>query len=72
MKMNYNLAQSQLFYEIAPSYRVIVWRNRTFLLTLRQNINDAIVYVTPFGLYDNMYARKVTKQIMADDLFKKG
>ena len=30
------------------------------------------VYLTPFGLYDNMYARKVTKQIIADDLFKKG
>lgn len=38
--MNYNLAQSLLFYEIAPVYRVIIWRNRMFLLTLRQNINN--------------------------------
>ena len=29
------------------------------------------VYVTPFGLYNNMYARRVNKQIRADDLFKK-
>ena len=38
--MNYNLAQSWLFYEIAPVYRVIIWRNRIFLLTLRQIIKN--------------------------------
>ena len=88
----YNLAQFQLFCEIAPNYSVIIWRNQAFLLTLRQNIDDEItkayasrveqrlrtfrkvtntkksfskVYVTSFGLYGDMYARKVTKQIIA-------
>lgn len=118
------MAQSQLFHPIAPNNNIIIWRNRAFLLTLRQNINDAIwnllidrkdktisicemkyaegdyeitkayashveqrlrtfrkvtgtkksfsiVFVTPFGLYNNMYARKVNKQIIANDLFKK-
>ena len=32
---------------------------------------DLKKYVTPFGLYSNMYARKVNKQVTADDLFRK-
>jgi hypothetical protein len=41
-RIYYNLAQSQFFCEIAPNYSIIIWRNQAFLLTLRQNINDAI------------------------------
>ena len=36
----------------------------------RAIIGREIVYVTPFGLYNNMYARKVNKQVTADNLFK--
>jgi len=38
--MSYNLAQSHKKVKIAPVYRAIIWRNRIFLLTLRQNINN--------------------------------
>ena len=34
------MAQSRLFCEIAPVYRVIIWRNRLFFVTLRQIINN--------------------------------
>lgn len=42
------------------------------LLIDRKDKTISTVYVTPFGLHNNMYARKVNKQIIADDLFKKG
>lgn len=60
------MALSQLFCKIAPYYNIIIWRNQIFLLTMRQNINDTI--------WKNrlLVVRKVTKQIIADDLFKKG
>jgi len=46
-------------------------RLRTFRKVTNTKKSFSKVYLTPFGLYDNMYARKVTKQIIADDLFKK-
>lgn len=36
------MAQSQYFSEIAPLYKLIIWRNRVFLLTLRQYLNMVI------------------------------
>ena len=38
--MSYNLAQSRKKVKIAPVYRIIIWRNLIFLLTLRQNVNN--------------------------------
>ena len=35
----YNSAQSSLFSEIAPGYKVISWRNLRFFRTLRRVIN---------------------------------
>ena len=61
------MAQSRLFYEIAPIYSIIIWRNRMNFLTLRQKINTNEIWKE----YNNMYARKVNKQVTADDLFKK-
>lgn len=60
-------------YEITKAYASRVeQRLRTFRKVTNTKKSFSKVYVTPFGLYDNMYARKVTKQIIADDLFKKG
>ena len=47
-------------------------RLRTFRKVTGTKKSFSTVYITPFGLYNNMYARKVNKQIIADDLFKKG
>jgi hypothetical protein len=58
-------------YEITKSYADRVeQRLRTFRKVTSTKKSFSKVYVTPFGLVDNMYARKVTKQITADDLFK--
>ena len=46
-------------------------RLRTFRKVTSTKKSFSIVYVTPFGLHNNMYARKVNKQITADDLFRK-
>jgi len=59
-------------YEITKAYASRVeQRLRTFRKVTNTKKSFSKVYITPFGLYDNMYARKVTKQIIADDLFKK-
>lgn len=57
-------------YEITKSYSAHVeQRLRTFKKVTNTKKSLSIVYVTPFGLYNNMYARKVNKQVTADDLF---
>lgn len=57
-------------YEITKAYATHVEdRLRTFRKVTDTKKSFSIVYVTPFGLYNNMYARKVNKQITADDLF---
>ena len=59
-------------YEITKAYAAHVeQRLRTFRKVTGTKKSFSTVYVTPFGLYNNMYARKVNKQITADDLFKK-
>ncbi len=59
-------------YEIAKAYASHVeQRLRTLRKVTLTRKSFSIVYVTPFGLYNNMYARKVNKQITADDLFRK-
>ena len=60
-------------YEITKAYaNRVEQRLRTFRKVTNTKKSFSKVYVTPFGLYNNMYARKVNKQITADDLFKKG
>ena len=60
-------------YEITKAYaKHVEQRLRTLRKATGTKKTFSTVYVTPFGLYNNMYARKVNKQIMADDLFKKG
>ncbi len=59
-------------YEITKAYDSHVERRlRIFRKVTSTKKSFSIVYVTPFGLRDNMYARKVNKQITADDLFRK-
>ncbi len=59
-------------YEITKAYYGhIEQRLRTFKKVTNTKKSFSIVYITPFGLYNNMYARKVNKQITADDLFRK-
>ena len=59
-------------YEITKAYaNHVEQRLRTFRKVTSTKKSFSIVYVTPFGLYNNMYARKVNKQITADDLFIK-
>ena len=59
-------------YEITKAYAShMEQRLRTFRKVTSTKKSFSIVYVTPFGLYNNMYARKVNKQITADDLFRK-
>ena len=58
-------------YEITKAYANYVdERLRTFRKVTKTKKSFLIVYVTPFGLYNNMYARKVNQQITADDLFR--
>lgn len=57
-------------YEITKTYAAHVEKRlRTFRKVTSTKKSFAIVYVTPFGLYDNMYARQANRQITADDLF---
>ena len=59
-------------YEITKAYaNHVEQRLRTFRKVTSTKKSFSIVYVTPFGLYNNMYSRKVNKQITADDLFSK-
>ena len=57
-------------YEITKAYAAhIEQRLRTFQKVTKTKKTLNMVYVTPFGLRNNMYARKVSKQVIADDLF---
>ena len=57
-------------FEITKAYASRVeQRLRTFRKVTGTKKSFSTVYITPFGLYNNMYARKVTKQIIADNLF---
>lgn len=59
-------------YEITKAYSGYVEdRLRTFRKVTNTKKSFSIVYITPFGLSNNMYARKVNRQVTADDLFKK-
>ncbi len=59
-------------YEITKAYANYVdQRLRTFRKVTKTRKSFSIVYITPFGLVSNMYARKVNKQVIADDLFVK-
>lgn len=59
-------------YEITKAYaNRVEHKLRTFRKVTGTKKSFSIVYVTPFGPYNNMYARKVNKQVTADDLFKK-
>ena len=58
-------------YEITKTYaHHVEQRLRTFRTVTGTKKSFSIVYITPFGLYNNMYARQVHKQVTADDLFK--
>ena len=58
-------------YEITKAYAAIVEKRlRMFRKVTKTKKSFSVVYVTPFGLYDNMYARQVNRQITADDLFR--
>lgn len=58
-------------YEITKAYaNHVEKRLRVFRKVTNTKKSFSIVYVTPFGLHNNMYARKVNQQITADDLFK--
>ncbi len=57
-------------YEITKAYAARVeQRLRTFRKVTNSRKSISQVYITPFGLLNNMYARKVNGQITADDLF---
>ncbi|MGN0190364.1 MAG: ATP-binding protein, partial [Candidatus Cryptobacteroides sp.] len=62
---------SQREYEITKPYAKRVDDSlRTFRKVTKTKKSFSLVYVTPSGLYDNMYARQINRQITADDLFK--
>lgn len=57
-------------YEITKAYASLVEKRlRIFRKVTKTRKSFSVVYVTPFGLYDNMYARQVNRQVTADDLF---
>lgn len=58
-------------YEISKAYDKLVQdRLRTFRKVTKTTKTLALAYVTPQGLHDNMYARKVPLQITAEHLFE--
>ncbi len=58
-------------YVIDKSYdKHVQDRLRTFKEVEKTSKSLQVAYVTPYGLYNNAYARKVKKQITADHLFK--
>lgn len=58
-------------YEINKSYdKRVQDRLRTFKKITRTSKSISVAYITPLGLYDNMYSRKSIKQITANHLFK--
>ena len=58
-------------YEITKAYaNHVEQRLNTFRNVTKTKKSFSIVFITPFGLLDNMYARRVNKQVTLDDLFK--
>ena len=58
-------------YDIDINYdKRIQDRLRTFQKVTKTKKTITLAFVTPNGLHDNMYSRKVRNQITADDLFK--
>ena len=57
-------------YEIDKAYdKHVQDRLRLFKDVEKTTKSLQVAYITPHGLYNNMYARKVNKQITADHLF---
>lgn len=57
-------------YEIDKAYdKRVQDRLRTFKKVTKTTKSLQLVYITPHGLYNNMYARNVRKQITAEQLF---
>ena len=57
-------------YEITRAYASLVEKRlRIFRKVTKTRKSFSVVYVSPFGLYDNMYARQVNRQVTAEELF---
>ena len=58
-------------FEISKAYdKYVQDRLRRFKDVEKTTKTLQVAYVTPYGLYNNMYARKVKKQITAEHLFR--
>ena len=59
-------------YEIDKAYDAHLMRRlKIFKKVTKTNKTLIPSFVTPFGLYNNMYARKITRQVTGDDLFER-
>ncbi len=57
-------------YEIDKEYDSrLARRLRTFRKVTGTNKTLVMTFVTPHGLYNNVYSRKITRQVVGDDLF---
>ncbi len=57
-------------YEITKSYDTHLYRRlKIFKKVTKTNKTLIPTFITPFGLYDNMYSRKIVRQVTGDDLF---
>jgi hypothetical protein len=58
-------------YSIDKSYdQHVQARLRTFRKVTGTNKTLTTAYITPQGLFDNMYARRVGRQVTSEDLFE--
>lgn len=58
-------------YEIDKSYYThLAHRLNVFKKVTKSKKTLIPTFITPYGLYDNMYARKINRQVTGDDLFK--
>ena len=57
-------------YEITKSYDSLVARRmQTFRKVTKTNNALVLLYITPEGLVDNVYSRRLTRTVVTDDLF---
>lgn len=57
-------------YEISKSYDAhLVHRLKVFKKVTKTTKTLIPTFVTPHGLYNNMYARKINRQVTGNDLF---
>lgn len=57
-------------YEINKAYDAhLMHRLNIFKKVTKTNKTLIPTFITPYGLYNNMYARKITRQVTGDDLF---